>query len=121
MADQDAAAPRPTPQRRSSLPRLAAVVWVAWALLLVVLQGMLRAHAWHPHFLPVTLLLLVLLLAGFLLIVIGLWRVARGPSRLATAGWLLVGMTPLWFFAAHAAYGAEMAVARMIDINPITR
>ena len=72
----------------SWLMRLAAAVWMAWLGLIGLMFGMLRLGAWHPHFLPVTAVLAVLLGAGLSLLILGTgpfpqsWRLwPKPPTR----------------------------------------
>ncbi len=96
----------------SSLGRLAIIVWIAWIGLLSLLAGMLAARFWHPHFLPVTATFAVLLGAGIALVVAAAWRLVRGPRRMPTLGWLLLGTAPLYILSAHFLYGLEGGYGR---------
>ena len=61
-----------------SLPRLAIMVWVAWLVLVGLMFGMQARQVWHPHFLPITAVLAVLVVSGFFLIVGASWRWCEG-------------------------------------------
>jgi len=97
--------------------RLAAAVWLAWLGLVGLMFGMLRLGAWHPHFLPVTAVLLVLLGAGLSLLILGSWRLLRGPRRMHALACLLLGLPPLGFLAGHLMYGFGTAYGRLLTIN----
>jgi hypothetical protein len=101
----------------SWLMRLAAAVWLAWIGLIGLMFGMLRLGAWHPHFLPVTAVLVVLLAAGLSLLILGIWRLLRGPRRLHALGCLLLGLPPLGFLAGHLMYGFGTAYGRQLTIS----
>ena len=73
-------------KRTSWLDRLAIAVWLAWLGLVGLLFAMLRLGAWHPHFLPVTAVLVVLLAAGISLLIGGLWRLITRTAAAARAG-----------------------------------
>jgi hypothetical protein len=51
-------------KHRDWLARLAILVWVSWLALLGLMFGMLRLNAWHPHFAPVTTVLVVTIASG---------------------------------------------------------
>jgi hypothetical protein len=103
-------------KRVSRLGWLAAAVWLAWLGLVGTMFGMLKLQVWHPHFLPVTALLVALLVSGLTLLVAGTWRVVRGPKRLHALGCLLAGLPPLGFLAGHLMYGFGTAYGRQIDL-----
>ena len=99
------------------LMRLAAAVWLAWLGLVGLLYGMLRLGAWHPHFLPVTVVLVVLLAAGPSLLIVGGWQLVRGPRRMHALACLLLGLPPLGFLTGHLMYGFGTAYGRQFDLN----
>jgi len=99
------------------LMRLAAAVWLAWLGLIGLMFGMLRLGAWHPHFLPVTAVLAVLLAAGLSLLIFGSWRLLRGPWRLHALVCLLLGLPPLGFLAGHLMYGFGTAYGRQFTLG----
>ncbi len=74
-----------------SLPGLAAAVWLACLTFLGLLAGMMIAVAWHPHFLPVTIALTVVIVTGLALIIGATWRIVRGPGRRRALSCLLIG------------------------------
>ncbi len=102
---------------RSWLMRLAAAVWMAWLGLIGLMFGMLRLGVWHPHFLPITALHVVLLASGFALLILGIWRLVRGPRRAHTLAILLLGLPPLGFLAGHLMYGFGTAYGRQLELN----
>lgn len=104
-------------KRSSWLARSAVAVWLAWAGLLASLYAMLRLSVWHPHYLPVTGLLVVLLAAAVFLLAAGTWRVIRGPRRLQALACLLLGTPPLWFLAGHLMFGFSTGYGRQFDLN----
>jgi len=103
--------------RPAWLIRLAVLVWLAWLGLIGLLFGMLRLGAWHPHFLPVTAVLFVLLAAGLSLLFVGLWQLIRGPLRMHALVCLLLGLPPLGFLAGHLMYGFGTTYGRRITLN----
>ena len=102
---------------RSWLMRLAAAVWLAWLGLLGLMFGMLRLRVWHPHFLPITALLVVVLAAGLALVILGIWRLVCGPRRAQTLAILLLGLPPVGFLAGHLMYGFGTAHGRQLGLN----
>ncbi len=50
------------------LIRLAILIWAAWLGLIGLLAGLLVGRVWHPHFLPVTAVLGVILIAALALL-----------------------------------------------------
>jgi hypothetical protein len=93
------------------------MVWAAWAGLVAAMAGMLVLQAWHPHYLPVTLLLVALVAAGVSLILGGLWRLIVGPRRLRALTCLLLGLAPVLFIAGHVLYGLKVGYSRNIPID----
>src|SRR5262249_4469184 len=71
-----------------------------------LLVGMASVRAWHPHYLPVAPMLVLVIAAGLALVVVASWRVVRGPGRGRALAWLLIGAAPLWFLAGHFLHGA---------------
>jgi hypothetical protein len=78
---------------------------------------MLILDLWHPHHLPVTVLLLVFLIAGGALIVGGGARTVFGPQRLRALTCLLLGLAPLLFFAGHVLYGLRVGYSRNLRLD----
>jgi hypothetical protein len=104
-------------KRASWLARLAALIWLAWLGLVGLMLGMLRLRVWHPHYLPVTAALVMMLCAALALFVGGGWRLIRGPGRIdALACWLL-GLAPVGFLAGHLMYGFRVAEGRQLELN----
>jgi hypothetical protein len=99
------------------LPALALTVWAAWLGLLAALAMMFIMRVWHPHFLPVTVLVLLLVIASVALLVGGLWRLVVGPRRLRALTWLLLGVAPLLFFASFVLYGLRLGYGRQLVID----
>jgi hypothetical protein len=93
------------------------MVWAAWLGLLAAMAMMLVLQVWHPHFLPATVLLLALVVAGISLIVGGMWRLTVGPGRLRAVTYLLLGLAPLFFFAGHFLYGLKVGYSRDIRLD----
>ena len=104
-------------RRLLSLPGLAIAIWVSCLALLGLLGIMLAVLALHPHFLPVTCVLAVAIIAGLALIVGALWRIVRGPGRRDALLWLLLGSAPLWFLGGFFFYGLAIGNSRQIPIN----
>ena len=99
------------------LPALALAVWTAWLGLVAAMAVMLAMQAWHPHYLPVTVLLVILVAAGIFLILGGLWRLIVGPRRLRTLTCLLLGVPPLLFFTGHFLYGLKAGYGRNVHLD----
>jgi len=93
------------------------MVWAAWAGLVAAMAVMLALQVWHPHYLPVTVLLVALVAAGVALILGGLWRLILGPRRLRALTCLLIGLAPLLFFAGHFLYGLKVGYSRDIPLD----
>jgi hypothetical protein len=104
-------------RRLFRLPTLALAVWAAWLGLVAAMALMLAMQAWAPHFLPITILLLWLVVSGVALIVGGLWRLAVGPWRRRALTCLLLGVPPLLFFASHFLYGLKAGYGRQVELN----
>jgi hypothetical protein len=101
----------------SWLVRLAVLVWVAWLMLVGLMLGLLRLRVWHPHFLPVTTVFALLVAAGVAFLVVGVWRLIRGPRRVFALSVLLLGLAPLGFFAGHMMYGFSLAFSTQLELN----
>ena len=106
-----------TMRRLLSLPVLAIATRASCLALLGLLGIMLAVRARHPHFLPVTCVLAMALVAGLGLIVGALWRIVRGPGRREALSWLLLGSAPLWFLGGSVFYGLAIGNSRQIPIN----
>ena len=100
-------------RRIPSLPGLAAAVWLACLTFLGLLAGMMIAFAWHPHFLPVTFALTVVIVTGLALIIGASWRIVRGRGRRRALSCLLIGAAPLWFLVAFFVYGVAVGTDRL--------
>src|SRR5258708_7557683 len=109
--------PRKSFAHRITLPRLAAATWLLSVALLSLMTALLWGRVWHPHFLPTTVLLAALFVAGLFLICGGVWRIARGPGRVRAAGWLLVGVAPLLLLSGHFGYGISVGSGRLVRLN----
>ena len=68
-------------RRILSLPGLAVAVWVSCLAFIGLLGGMAAVMARHPHFLPATSALALVIVAGLALIIVASWRIVRGPDR----------------------------------------
>lgn len=101
----------------TALMRLAATVWLAWMALVGLLFGMLRLGAWHPHFLPVTAVLVVLLISTLSLLIVGCWRLVRGPRRMHALACLVLGLPPLGLLTGHLIYGFGTAYGRQFNLS----
>ena len=104
-------------KRFSWLAWLAIAVWMAWLGLIGLLFAMLRLNVWHPHFLPVTALLVLLLTAGLALAIGATWTLIRGPRRVHSLACLMLGLPPLGFLAGHLMFGFGTAYGRQITLN----
>jgi hypothetical protein len=107
--------------RTQSLQSLAIAVWVSCLAFEGLLTGMAAVRAWHPHFLPVTPMLALVMTAGLGLITAASWRIARGPGRGRALSWLLIGVAPLWFLAGHFLYGYAAKGERNQLPDPLLR
>jgi hypothetical protein len=97
--------------------RLAALVWLAWLVLLGLMAGMLWLDVWHPPFLLIPAVLAVMLAACVALILAAAWRLARGPRRAVALACLLLGLAPAAFLAGHLMYGFGTAYGRQLELN----
>ena len=108
-------------RRILSLRGLAVAVWVSGLALEGLLAGMAGVRVWHPHFLPVTPMLALVMAAGLALVVGASWRIVRGPGRWRALSWLLIGAGPLWFVAGHFLYGSASRAGRNHSPDPLLR
>src|SRR5580700_1506703 len=99
-------------RRILSLPGLAIAVWVSSLMFLGLLGGMIAVMAWHPHFLPATSALALVIVTGLALIIGASWRIVRGPGRRRALSCLLIGAAPLWFLVAFFVYGLAVGTER---------
>ncbi len=97
------------------------LVWACWLGLLLLLGGQLVGRVWHPHFLPVTAMLVLMLTAGLALIIGAGWRLARGPKRRQALSCLLLGLAPLLFLSSLIAYGVSMYSGEQVPLNLVTK
>jgi hypothetical protein len=104
-------------RRLFHLPALSLMAWVAWLGLLAVLGVMSALQVWHPHFLPVTVLVVLLVGSSVALLVFGLWRLVFGPLRLRALAWLMLGVAPVLFFAGFILYGLEFSYGWVLVLN----
>lgn len=102
---------------RVTLPRLAVAVWLAWLSLLCLLLAMFLLLVGHPHFLPVTLALVLFVGLALLLMGACLWRMIRGPQRMRAACCLLLGTAPLWFMTGYFLYGLQILSGRQVPLS----
>jgi hypothetical protein len=102
---------------RSWLARLAALVWLAWLLLLGLMFGLLWFDVWHPPFLLMPAIVVVLVAACVILLAACAWRLVRGPRRTHALGCLLLGLAPAAFLTGHLMYGFGTAYGRQLDLN----
>lgn len=102
---------------RITLPVLAIAVWAAFVGLLALLAAMVAIGTWAPHFLPVTLVLGLLIVAGAMLVAGGAWEMLRAPRSLRPFTWLLIGVAPLLLFTGYVLYGFKTGHARQIELN----
>lgn len=99
------------------LARLTILVWLSWLALLGLMFGMLRWNVWHPHFLPVTLTLLIMVVATLALSLLAVARLKVGFGRLDAPRWTLLGLPPLAFQAGYFMYGLHVGYGRQLDLN----
>ena len=86
-----------------------------------LLVFMAATLAWHPHFLPATAALALVIVSGLALIISASWRIIRGPDRRRALACLLVGAAPLWFLAGFFLYGLAVVTGQKLPINVATR
>ena len=106
-----------TMRRLLSLPRLALAVWLAWLGLIGLMFVMQARQVWHPRFVPMTGLLVLLIATGLSLIVAASWRLLRGPRRGRALACVLMGTAPLWFMAGHAMYSFDAAYGQNVRLD----
>jgi hypothetical protein len=87
--------------------------WVAGALLYALLAGMVHPRVVHPHFLPVVGVLALLVFSSGLAMLVGLWRLLRGPRRLHGLRLVTVATLPLALVAFHGAWANSLAIAEL--------
>ena len=105
-------------RRILSLPGLAVAAWVSFLALLALLAGMLAVLARHPHFLPATTMLALVVASGLAVIAGSSWWIARGPDRRRALACLLIGSAPLWFLAGLFTYGLAITSGRNAPMTP---
>jgi hypothetical protein len=105
-------------RRILSLPGLAVAAWASCLGFLALLAGMVLGRAWHPHFLPATAMLLLVIVAGLALVGSASWRIIRGPRRRRALSCLLIGAAPMWFLAGFLLYGLAIKSARQTPLTP---
>jgi hypothetical protein len=103
---------------RLSLSRITFIIWLAWLSSVALMWGMYRFNVMHPHFLPLTTLLVIQLIGGLAVLLAGLWALVRGPQRARAFSWLLLGTTPIWLWAAHISYGMWVGHSRSVPWFP---
>jgi hypothetical protein len=98
-----ASMPRPT-----AAPRwhfwLMLVPWLAGVLLYATLAWMVHFGVAHPHFLPVLGLVALLVISSSFAMLVGSWRLLRGPMRLCGLSLVTVASLPLALFAFHVSW-----------------
>jgi hypothetical protein len=57
------------------------------------------------------------LAASLTVLVVGSWRIARGPGRLRAATWLLLGVAPALIATGHFLYGLRLNSSRLIVLD----
>jgi hypothetical protein len=87
--------------------RAAIAAWVAWLASYALVTYQFFARVIHPHFLPLVALTLVGCVAAIAAAGLGLWRILRGPRRLAAMGWLLFAAMPVLLWMAHVSYAVS--------------
>ena len=88
------------------------VAWLAVLASYAVTAYQFFARVIHPHFLPLVSLLLLGCTAAIVAVGLGLWRILRGPGRLAAMGWLLFAAIPILLWAAHGTYAMSVVRTR---------
>src|SRR5262249_54813325 len=84
--------------------RWPAICWGSCLLLYAVAAGYLHFRVAHPHFLPVVCILAATILFSLIGVLLGTWRVVRGPARLAGLRLLLFASIPPALILFHVAW-----------------
>ncbi len=120
------AAPTESPARHRPRPplkllrRCAVIAWASWLVSIGLLWGQHQLRVLHPWSLLFLLLLTVTVLAALCGLVCGVWRVARGPSRLGALGWGFVSLFPVGVWAALGAYLLHLQASHSTPKNTLT-
>jgi hypothetical protein len=105
-------------RRILSLPGLAVAAWASCLGLMGLLAGMVMGRVWHPHYLPATAMLLVVVITGVALVVAASSGIIRGQRRRRALSCLLIGAAPMWFLAGFLLYGLAIKSARKTPLTP---
>jgi hypothetical protein len=93
--------PVPAPRGQHWLMR---APWAIGFLLYALLAAMVYFRLAHPHFLPVVSLLALLVILSFVALLVGLWRLNRGPRRLDGLRICTVATLPLLLVVFHGSW-----------------
>jgi hypothetical protein len=102
------------PDRLKLLRWIGAVAWLACLSAGVIIWWIARRNVMHPHFLPLGGTLIVLVVAEFWGLGVGIGGVIRGPGRLRFARWTAVSVAPLLLVGSLSGLGLVFAVKRDI-------
>jgi hypothetical protein len=94
-----------TPDVLKPLRRHAAIAWVGAALSVGLLWGESQLRVLHPLSIVFILLLVITSAAALGGLVRGIWRVCRGPRRLAALRWSAISVLPGLVWPALGLYG----------------
>ncbi|NQT14612.1 MAG: hypothetical protein HQ582_17780 [Planctomycetes bacterium] len=108
-------------KRLDPLAGAALLVWLAWLVGSAVVWWQYRARVMHPHFFPLVPLMLVQVVAGGTAVCLGLWRLVRGPRRLAAASWTSAAVIPILLWLAHTSYVFGCLDRNMLPKNVATK
>src|SRR5579871_2322117 len=98
----------------------AAIVWIAWTLLTILLYGEFYMRVLHPLFLPFAFLLIVLVISFLSTLGLGLWQLLRGPKRLSALCALLASLAPILLMVIPCEYTRRLAEPRQVPRNALT-
>ena len=100
--------------------------WQRWSCLVTLVSGALTfalvwgQHHWqvlHPHYLPFVILITLMTVAAAVTLGSGLWRVIRGPYRLAALALMVLALIPLLFFGFVGLYAMTQWRDRWVPNN----
>ena len=100
-----------------SLRRRVILSWLAFLLSVALLWIQFQLSVLRPYAITFTLLLIVTVLSSLAVLLRGLVRIARGPSRTRAVGYTLIGITPVVCWGTLAWCGLETWKRREVPRN----
>jgi hypothetical protein len=97
--------------------RVLAAGWTAWALGAGLLLAQSSLRTMHPHFAPLLVLVAVQAGTALLLLIHAGFCMFRTGRRRTGAAWGLLGLVPLWLWAAHIDYSLWRARSRSVTFD----